>query len=274
MIILKNISISNVKSAILIITCFNTPISCSSSPSTASVCLSSSMAPGLQCINKGCANGAVKGGVCATHSARTKRKRCSREGCANGFVKGGVCITHGATTKRCSHEGCPKKAQKGGVCITHGARVKRCSHEGCPNLSRRGGVCITHGARVEHKLCSHKGCAKQVQKGGLCRRHGLYSIAAATQNGASRPPHPAGGYDARAFVASAIAGGGGGGIEIDTRNLQSDVSCAAAPRSPSLSTSIMVPNFYDDNEEIIGAWIWRSSRMARLGSANNTNGAS
>ena len=64
-------------------------------------------------------------------------------------------------------------------------------------------------------------------------------------------------YDATAVVATAIAGVGGGEIELDTCNLQADVRCAFSPR--------MAPNFSYDNEEIIGAWIWRSSRMARLG---------
>ena len=77
----------------------------------------------------------------------------------------------------------------------------------------------------------------------------------------------------RANVASAIAGGGGEKIESDTRNLQADVSCVAAPRSPSLRQFCMAPNFSDDDEEVIGAWIWRSSRMARLGSVNNSDGA-
>ncbi len=151
-------------------------------------------------------------------------------------------------------------------------RRKVAATRGAPTEPSRGGVCITHGART--KLCSHERCAKQVQKGGVCRRHGTYSIAAAAQNGASQTPHPAGGYNARAFVASAITGGGGREIEI-AHNLQADVSCAAAPRSPSLRPSIMVPNFSDDDKEIIGAWIWRSSCMAmRLGSVNNTNRAS
>ena len=88
------------------------------------------------------------------------------------------------------------------------------------------------------------------------------------------PPHPAGGYDATAVVATAIAGVGGREIEFDTRNLQADGRCTASPRSPCLRPSIMAPNFSDDDEEIIGAWIWRSSRMARLGSVNNSNGAS
>ena len=77
----------------------------------------------------------------------------------------------------------------------------------------------------------------------------------------------------RANVTSAIAGGGGEKIESDTRNLQADVSCAAAPGSPSLRHSIMAPNFSDDDEEIIGRWIWSSSRMGRLGSVNNSDSA-
>jgi len=118
-------------------------------------------------------------------------------------------------------------------------------------------------------MLHHDTCAKQAQKGGLSCRHGPYSIAAAAaQNGAARP----GGY--KATVVSAIAGGGGGEIEIDTRNLKTDASRASSPRSPSFGPSIMAPNFSDDDEEIIGAWIWRSSRTARLGSVNNTNGAS
>jgi len=75
-----------------------------------------------------------------------------------------------------------------------------------------------HGATK--KRCSQEGCAKQAVKGGLCLRHIAHSTAAAIQNGAARPLHPAGGYKATVIVASAIAGVGGREIEIDTRNLQ------------------------------------------------------
>jgi len=168
---------------------------------------------------------------------------------------------------KCRREGCANTAKRGGVCVAHGARKKRCSHEVCANGVVAGGVCITHGARTQ--LCKSEGRAKRTQKGGLCPGHSPYSIVA--QNGAARPPHPAGGYDARANVASAIAGGGGKKIESDTHNLQADVSCAAAPGSPSLRHSIMALNFSDDDEDTIGAWIWRSSCMAKLGSANKTD---
>ena len=144
------------------------------------------------------------------------------------------------------------------------------------NGAIKGGVCVAHGSKV--KRCSQEGSANKVQKGGLCRRHGAYSIVAvaAAQDRAARPPHPAAGYrEAPVVVASAIAGGGGGEIKIDARNLQADIRCAAAPRLLSLCPFIMAPNFpEDDDEEIIGAWIWRSSRMARLVAANNTDEAS
>ncbi len=180
------------------------------------------------------------------HHARTKR--CSKEGCANGAIRGGVCATHGTTKKRCSNEGYAKKRN---VAATMGAPTES-SREACGSRIARG-----------LNVAKSKGCAKQAQKGGLCRRYDLYSIAAAAaQNGAARPSHPAGGYDARSIVASDIAGGGGGGIKIDRRHLQTDVSSAAAPISPSLRPS-----------DIIGAWIWRSSRTSRLGSVNNTDGA-
>ena len=151
------------------------------------------------------------------------RKKCKSEGCANGAVKGGVCVIHGAKQKRCSNKGCAKRAKKGGLCCRHGGTVKRCSHEGCPNGAVKGGVCVAHGAK--QKRCSNEGCAKRAQKGGLCRRHGTYYIASAAQNGAARPPHPAAGYnDARVVVASAIAGGGGGEIEKVDIRIESNTS--------------------------------------------------
>ena len=123
-------------------------------------------------------------------------------------------------------------------------------------------------------------CGKPLFQTGKCRFHFRCLLAASTaaatnaQKRAARPPHPAGGYKATVVVASAIAGGGGGEIEIDTRNLKTDASCASSRRSPSLGPTIMAPNFSDDDEEIIGAWIWRSINTARLSSVNNTNGAS
>jgi hypothetical protein len=222
-----------------------------------------------KCNRDGCAKRSQKWGVCVAHGA--KKIRCSHEGCTNGSQKGGVCVAHGAKRKRCSNEGCANRARQGGVCITHGARVKRCSHEGCTNRSQKGGVCVTHGATK--KLCSQEGCAKQAQKGGLCLMHGAYSIASVSQNGEARPPHPAGGDDATAVVATAIAGVGGGENEFVTHNLQADVRCASSPASPCLRPFIMAPNFSDDELEIIGAWIWRSSSMARLGSVNNSDGS-
>jgi hypothetical protein len=50
---------------------------------------------------------------------------CKRDGCANIAVKEGVCVEHGAKTKRCSQEGCANRAVRGGICATHGVRTKR-----------------------------------------------------------------------------------------------------------------------------------------------------
>ncbi len=73
-----------------------------------------------------------------------------------------------------------------------------------------------------------------------------------------RPPQPAEGYEAT--VTSAIARRG---VEINTSDVHANVSRATARQSPSLVTSTMAMNFPDDDE--VCAWIWRSSRMARLG---------
>ena len=82
------------------------------------------------------------------HGAKVKIKVCSKEGCANQAVRGGVCIRHGAswTKKQCSSDGCTNKVQIGGVCIRHGAKVRRCSYEVCTNVVVKGGVCRRHGA--------------------------------------------------------------------------------------------------------------------------------
>ena len=124
-----------------------------------------------RCTFEGCTNGAVRRGVCWTHGAKREVKRCSFKGCTNGVVRGGVCVTHGAMTKRCTFEGCNNQAKKGGVCVTHGAK---CSHKGCTNQVVKGGVCITHGAKT--KRCSHQGCTNRVVKGGLCWTHGANAM--------------------------------------------------------------------------------------------------
>jgi hypothetical protein len=183
-----------------------------------------------RCSHEGCAKKAVQGGVCITHGALVKR--CSHEGCTKQSKKGGVCVRHGALVKRCSHEGCTKQSQNGGVCIRHGAVVKRCSHPGCTNHVQIRGVCIRHGAVP--KRCSHEGCTSSARKGGLCRRHRKESLVNASGE-VGLLHQPADGYEATTVGAVA---GRGGGIEV---------------RYPS------------DDEEKIGAWIWKSSRMARLG---------
>ena len=89
------------------------------------------------------------------------------------------------------------------------------------------------------------------------------------------PPIPSQANDIQAVLASVIARGGRlGNCVINMRNLQSDVSCTAPPRLPSLHLSITTPNFSNEDNEIFGTWIWRSSCMVKLSSVNNTDGAS
>ena len=121
---------------------------------------------------------------------RVKRKRkiyiCINEGCTNQIVKGGVCWKHGARKKTCKntckHNGCNKYVQKKGVCIRHGATLTRyiCSYEGCTNISVLRGVCMRHGTKQKKKtcsgakrnICSFEGCTSLARKEGVCLWHG------------------------------------------------------------------------------------------------------
>jgi len=133
---------------------------------------------------------------------------------------------------------------------------------GAPTESSRGRL---HHARREYSTLQKRGVRQTNAEGRTLSRTQPVFYRRPERSGTATPSRR------RANVASAIAGGGGEKIESDTRNLQADVSCAAAPGSPSLRHSIMAPNFSDDDEDTITAWIWRSSRMAKLGSANKTD---
>ena len=55
----------------------------------------------------------------------------------------------------------------------------------------------------------------------------------------------------------------GGEIKINPHNLEANMSRAAVRQSPLLHPSFMDQNFSDDDDKI-GAWIGRNSRVARL----------
>jgi hypothetical protein len=78
----------------------------------------------------------------------------------------------------------------------------------------------------------------------------------------ARLPNPAKGYNANAFITSAIAIRGEE-ININPRNLQASISSAASRESPSLRPSTMPQNFSDDDDEIC-SWIYRTSRSQDL----------
>lgn len=105
-------------------------------------------------------------------------RQCMQQGCVNDELQGGLCLSHGANTKICNHPGgCTHKVRDGGVCARHGASRravrKTCNHDGCTKLAQNEGLCVEHGAKV--KRCSRDGCTNQVVKGGVCRRHWRHS---------------------------------------------------------------------------------------------------
>ena len=243
---------------------------CGSSPVRKAKMVTLSATMKTHCTHPGCTNNSLNGGVCTRHGSEEKVKRCSHKGCSNKSRKGGVCRRHGSIEKRCSHEGCTTNAAKGGVCCKHGAKLKQCSHGGCTHFAVNGGVCMRHGAKV--KRCSHEGCTKYAQKGGVCMRHG--SKEKPSRQHHAKPltapsckvglPPTTKGCNATADGAAARREGGTGVHDSSQTNI---ISAAIHP-SPSLCPSTMAPNFDDEDE--IGAWIWRSSRIARLLSANNS----
>ena len=116
--------------------------------------------------------------LCETASVRDTGRNTNvvgHEGCANSAVKRGVCIRHGAEVIRCSHEGCTNQVQKevyaggteqrsqdavtkdtptcnkGRCLVTHGATWT--------SQARNGGVCTRHGAKRTYKTCAYDdGC--------------------------------------------------------------------------------------------------------------------
>ena len=224
-----------------------------------------------RCCHEGCTSRARNGGLCMRHGA--KGKHCSHTGCSSRVRNGGLCMRHGAKVKRCCHERCTSLVQNGGLCIRHGAKVKRCSHEGCASHAKKGGVCKSHGAMV--KRCGHEGCAKNPSMGGFSSRRGEKLTTKVHCLGGPSKHHQKvrGRYGVKSFVAAVPIDGAecipqpaeGSKVTVAASGAMR-ISCATARPSPSLLTSTIALNDFDDDE--ICAWIWRSSRMRTA-----TNGA-
>ena len=203
---------------------------------------------------------------------KAKRKRWSEEGCTKAAQGGGLCIRHGAPVKRCSHEGCTNGAVRRGLCIRHGAQVKQCSHEGCTNgavrahcalicshngcmkLAQRGGICIAHGEVVARsKQRSPGGCDDSAVRGGLRGKPNAKPHASAASGEMDEHYRSSGEYEAMSMAVSAVVGGHG---KIDEAS----------------STLRSAPFYLDssDDEDELGAWIWKASRTARLFGSNAT----
>ena len=95
------------------------------------------------------------------------------------------------------------------------------------------------------------------------RRHGAKSFTTALSQ-EEQLPSTAKGYEATAVDAIARRGG-----KISVHNLQANIGRVDGCQSHSVHLLSYVLNFSDDDDEIC-AWIWMSSRMARLGHVNNT----
>jgi hypothetical protein len=194
-----------------------------------------------KCNVVGCINQVVKGGVCITHGATVKR--CSSKRCTNHAKRGGVCVTHGAKLKRCSFDRCNNHVVKGGVCVTHGATVKCCSFEDCNNHAKRGGVCVTHGAKK--KRCSHKGCTNQTVVGGVCITHGATVKCCSFED------------------CNNHAKKGGVCYRHRTKSINANDNPTLQLNDVTSVMSHHLPMNYEDEEEELNSWIWRSSRRAR-----------
>jgi hypothetical protein len=179
---------------------------------------------------------------------KRRKRKCSVAGCINQIQNGGVCVTHGAKVKRCSFKGCINRAIKGGVCITHGAMKNRCSSKGCTNQVQKGGVCITHGAMT--KRCSFDGCNNHVVKGGVCVTHGAKKTRKVCSHTGCTSYAQKGGVCYRHRTKS---------ININANN-----NPTIRPNAVTSAIPPHQPMNYEDDEEELNSWIWRSSRMGKM----------
>jgi len=112
-------------------------------------------------------NSNFKGGVSRMNGAQPKL--CINEGCTNIALEGGVCARHGTkfTCKPCGNEG----SEVEGESEAHKMRVVST----CTNFAQKGGVCTSHGATNTNKICTHKGCVNYaMQEGGVCAMHDAF----------------------------------------------------------------------------------------------------
>jgi hypothetical protein len=186
-------------------------------------------------------------------STRREGETMQPRGLQEQSKNGGVCVTHGAKVqrKRCSQEGCTYRAQNGGVCFAHGAKVKLCSLEGCTKLAKKGGVYFAHnkvGALNLNKEPSVRGGLNDgAVLGGLSGVHRAKPRAIATSRDTDKHVRLSGANGATATYTVAITEWH---AEMDGAN-----------------STLRFPPFhldFSDDEDEVGAWIWKTSSMARL----------
>jgi hypothetical protein len=191
------------------------------------------------------------------------RTFCKHEGCDKWRIRGGVCVTHGAKMKHCSQEGCSNYARTGGVCHRHGAlaKLKRCSRKGCANFSQKAGLCRRHGREVNFERCGLAGCTYYSQtREGLCSRHYNNLLSICRHEGCTDYTL-IGAVCSRHLKKTLIdAPGEVELVPLPAREYEATTVGAVAGRG-----GVIEVKYPSDDEAKIGAWIWKSSRMARLG---------
>ena len=195
----------------------------------------------------------------------------------------------GAKVKRCSHEGCANGAVKGGVCVSHGAKVKRCSHDGCAKLARKGGVCTRHDAKslatapreVERPFQPPTGSNAKTAgaiassgsgKIGSCNPRPNISLATTSRQPISLHPseidpnllneeeigawiYKCSDFARRNVTTAGANAGGSGKIGACDPNISHANGC----QSPSILSSVSMPSdLSDDEDDIIGAWVYKN----------------
>ena len=142
-----------------------------------------------KCSVGGCDKQSWKRGVCYKHQSMAnlvpQKKydcpRCSIDGCSHSAAGGGICIKHGGKRikKKCSDEGCTNQAQKGGACMSHDGIKKKCSVDGCSSYASRLGFCWRHAPKEQ---CSFEGCDNITIARGCCRKHANSNIHSKESN--------------------------------------------------------------------------------------------
>ena len=141
---------------------------------------------------------------------------------------------------------------KGEVCKKHQSMANlvpqkknarpSCSVDGCSHSAAEGGICRKHGEKQIFKRCSVDGCDRRVWNGGVCYKHRSMVLAL------------------------------GGGTEVDTTYYESESKRTHSSENQVCEnqSTVSSANLYSDEEEELGALIYKSSRTAKMRAEANS----